>query len=90
MAGIYRNKLLEFPETRSISELYMGNKDDEGIYNPFTEMDPYILEKKKGENKQLLIILDDLQEVVYRSPVVSQIFSKGRHVNVSCLLLLQT
>ena len=37
-----------------------------------------------------MIILDDLQEVVYRSPVVSQIFSKGRHVNVSCLLLLQT
>ena len=43
-----RNRLLEFPETKDISELYVSDNNDNLIYNPFCEMDAYDL-KKKGE-----------------------------------------
>lgn len=84
-----RNKLLEFPETRDICEYYTGDGGD-GIFDPFKEMDVYDLKKRKEQdNKQLLLLLDDLMEVVYKSPVVSRIFSKGRHLAISCIVLVQ-
>ena len=81
-----RNRLLDFPETASITSHYKSDSDP--IFNPFTEVDSYQVKLNKG--KQFLIILDDLMEHIYQSPIVSKIFSAGRHLQVSCLILCQS
>ena len=85
-----RNRLLEFEETKHKTQLYHGNNYDEGIYDPLTEIDSYELNKKKKENLQLLIIYDDLMESLYRSPVVSKLYSKGRHLSISVISIMQS
>lgn len=85
-----KNRLLEFPETKNISVFYGGDNEDCGIYDPFKEMDTYDLQKNKAENKNLLIVIDDLMESVYKSPTVSKLFSKGRHFGISVIVLLQS
>ena len=80
-----QNRLLEFPETRSKCELFKGDSDV--IYNPFLDVDSYT--KEKNGNKQLLVIIDDLMTEVGKSFIVSDIFSKGRHLNISIILILQ-
>ena len=86
-----RNRLLDFPQTKNITELYGGRgAEGDGIFDPFTEIEPYVLKKKKDENKQMLVIYDDMMEAVYKSPVVSKIFSKGRHLGVSSIVILQS
>merc|ERR1712121_342930 len=80
-----RNRLLEFPET--ICKTSLHKSDSDPIFNPFTELDRY--EVKKNKNKQFLLILDDLMEVIYQSPIVSKIFSAGRHFQISCIILCQ-
>ena len=83
-----RNKLLDFPETKHLSELYEG---DDVIYDPFRENDVYDLKKKhERDNKYLLLILDDLMETVCTSHTVSKIYSKGRHCGISILILTQS
>ena len=79
------NRLLEFPETKQITEYYTG-KDP--IYNPFLEVDSY--DVKINQGKQLLIILDDLQEHIFKSEIVSKIFSRGRHLGISVIIVLQS
>ena len=81
-----RNRLLEFPET--ICKTSLHKSDSDPIFNPFTELDRY--EVKKNKNKQFLLILDDLMEVIYQSPIVSKIFSAGRHFQISCIILCQS
>ena len=86
-----KNKLLDIPETKNITEYYQGNDEDCGVYNPFRKMGAYDLEKNYSENKKnLCIVLDDLMETVYKSPIVSSLFSKGRHYGISTILLLQS
>lgn len=81
-----RNKLLDFPETACKTSLYKS--DGEPIYNPFTELNSY--EVKLNKKRQFLLILDDLMEIVYQSPIVSKIFSAGRHYQISCIILCQS
>ena len=81
-----RNRLLDFPESACKTTLYKS--DSEPIYNPFTELDSY--EVKLNKKKQFLLVLDDLMEVVYQSPIVSKIFSAGRHFQISCIILCQS
>ena len=80
-----KNNLLEFKETREKTSLF--SSDNDIIYNPFLDIGEY--EVKKFPNQQFLIIIDDLMDTVYKSSVVCDIFSKGRHINVSCILILQ-
>merc|ERR1712215_157489 len=81
-----RNKLLDFPETACKTSLY--KPDGDPIYNPFTELNAY--EVKLNKKRQFLLILDDLMEIVYQSPIVSKIFSAGRHYQISCIILCQS
>ena len=80
-----KNRLIEFKETREKTHLF--SSDGDNIYNPFFDIDRY--ETIKFPNQQLLIVVDDLMQEVYKSEVVSQIFSKGRHLQISCVLILQ-
>ena len=82
-----KNELLNFPETRHKTEYYTTNRNDH-IYNPFLEVDHF--DVKKNKDKQFLIIYDDLLTEVHKSPIISDIFMKGRHLNISCILLMQT
>ena len=82
------NELLNFPETKSITELYQGNGVENAIFNPFIDIDQF--EVKKHGNKMCLIIIDDLMDIAFKSSVVSQLFSKGRHLNVSTILIMQS
>ena len=85
-----KNRLLDFSETKHMTEYYGGDNDDCGIYNPFREMDTYDLKKNRSDNnKTLLVIYDDLMETVYKSPTISKLFSKGRHYGISAIVLLQ-
>ena len=80
------NRLLDFPETSSITTHHKSNTDP--IYNPFTHLTQYQI---KSKNKlQCLVIIDDLMQISYKSEVVSDIFSKGRHYNISCILSNQS
>ena len=81
-----RNRLLSFPETACKTSLHKS--DDNPIFNPFTELDSY--EVKLNKNKQFLLVLDDLMEIIYQSSVVSKIFSAGRHSQISCIILCQS
>ena len=81
-----RNRLLDFPETSHKTSLHKSVSDP--IFNPFTELNSY--EVKKNKNKQFLLILDDLMELIYQSSIVSKIFSAGRHFQISCIILCQS
>ena len=85
-----RNRLLDFPQTREITEFYGGTSDDCGIYDPWTEIGAYDLKKNKSKDKNLLVIFDDMMETIYRSAIVSKCFSKGRHFGISTIVLLQS
>lgn len=84
-----KNDLLTLPETRAKTEMYQSDSQGEEIFNPFQHMDPYDM-KKNDTGRQLLLVYDDLMETVYKSPIISQIFSKGRHLGLSVILILQT
>ena len=81
-----KNDLLKYPETRSKTVHF----DDESnpIYDPFTDND--LLVQNRLDNRQTLIILDDLMCESYNSQVVNKAFSKGRHLNISVILILQS
>ena len=50
-----RNKLLEFPETKNITEYYGGDAEDCGVFDPFRKMDAYDLEKNWIKNKKMYL-----------------------------------
>ena len=76
-----KNDLLTHPKTKNKTTFY--ENDDNPIYDPFEE--PH----SKGGG-QTLLILDDLMSEVYHSQLVSKIFSKGRHLNLSVIVILQS
>ncbi len=80
------NELLNYPETRDKTTLY----DD--IYNPFKNSETGEDEILGGEGvgTHKLIILDDLMGTAYNSPIVNNIFLRGRHLNISVILVLQS
>ena len=85
-----RNRLLDFPETKKKTQLYQGNHYDEGIYDPLSNMDHYQLNKLKQQDKQLLVIYDDLMEAVFKSSVISKLYSRGRHLGISIIVIMQS
>ena len=85
------NELLNYPETKYKTKLY------EDIYDPFKNIDGDDVDddgdggvKEKKDDRQTLIILDDLMSTAYNSPVVNNMFLRGRHLNISVILVLQT
>ena len=83
-----RNKLLDFKETAKITRHFKSPKNEDVIYNPFSEINE--LHEGNHGRKQILIIYDDLLDLVCKSDVVSKLFIKGRHHNLSVIVILQT
>ena len=73
------NDLLKYPETRGKTELHSG------IYDPFNE-----IADECEDGRQILIVYDDLMSEAYNSQIVNNLFSKGRHYNISTVLVLQS
>ena len=85
-----KNKLLDFKETASITQHYSPrtkSREDQ-IYDPFLDIEE--LNEGNTHSKQILMIYDDLLDVVYRSNTIANIFVKGRHHNLSIILILQS
>ena len=78
------NDLLKYPETRNKTEHY--ECDANPIYNPFG--DQFIEDQK--DDRQTLIILDDVMNEAFNSQIVSKMYSRGRHINLSVILVLQS
>ena len=81
------NELLKWKGTAHKTSLHRAQSSADEIFDPFAEIDLHQLKKKRG---QILLIYDDMQESVYKSPVISRIFSRGRHLGFSVILLLQS
>lgn len=81
-----KNRLFDFEETKGKTELF--NTENDCLYNPLTDIDSFDL--KKYGDLQCLAIYDDLMSLCHTSDVISNLFSKGRHMNVSVVLLMQS
>ena len=73
------NDLLTDEATKHKTIFY--DNEESPIYNPFQE---------SGDSEPKLLILDDLMSEICSSQLVSKIFSKGRHLNLSTIILLQS
>ena len=80
-----KNALLVHRDTKDKCIFY--DNEDSPIYDPFREEEE---DSCNNDKRQTLIILDDLMTEVYNSQIVSKIFSKGRHLNLSCIVILQS
>lgn len=80
-----KNDLLMHRDTKDKCIFY--DNEDSPIYDPFHDTDSC---NNDNDKRQTLIILDDLMSEVYNSQIVSKIFSKGRHLNLSCIVILQS
>ena len=80
-----KNDLLMHRDTKDKCIFY--DNEDSPIYDPFHDTDSC---NNDNDKRQTLIILDDLMSEVYNSQKVSKIFSKGRHLNLSCIVILQS
>ena len=86
-----KNKLLTFPETKLKTTFFQGHSsgsDEEDIFNPFLNYDE--INHGNKESLQILLIYDDLMETILKSPIISKLFSQGRHFNLSSIVLIQT
>ena len=77
-----KNDLLTHPLTSSKTIFY--ENDENPIYDPFTD------QLNDTDKRQTLLILDDVMTEAYNSTLVSKIYSKGRHLNLSVFLILQS
>ena len=73
------NALLTDEATKHKTIFY--DNEESPIYDPFQE---------SGDSEPKLLILDDLMSEICSSQLVSKIFSKGRHLNLSTIILLQS
>ena len=82
------NQLLQYSETKDKTKIY------DTIQNPFKDQDDDDDDETSGGNAEdkrgSLYIIDDLMSEAYNSQVVNDIFSKGRHHNISVILILQS
>lgn len=85
ISGAAHSELLEFEETKSKTSIYKGS---DLIFNPFTEIeqDPF----ESHDNKQILLLYDDLMNEISNSEIISNVFSRGRHLRLSVIVLVQT
>ena len=77
------NLLLQYPQTKEKTKIY------DTIQNPFKEQDDETGGGDADDERGSLYIIDDLMSEAYNSQVVNDIFSKGRHHNISVILILQ-
>ena len=78
-----KNALLTHESTSQKAEFY--ENDESPIYNPFIQN-----ENTDNDCRQTLLILDDLMAEVTTSQLASKCFSKGRHLNLSVVIILQS
>ena len=85
-----KNKLLDFKETAPITQHYTprSKSREDQIYDPFPDVED--LNENNIHSKQILLIYDDLLDIVYKSNTIANIFVKGRHHNLSIILILQS
>ena len=81
-----KNKLFQFEETKDKTFHY--ENEHEKLYNPMIEVDEIDMTKNVG--KSLLCIYDDMLEYVHRSEIIANIFTRGRHKNISVILIMQS
>ena len=73
------NLLLQYSQTKDKTKIY------DTIQNPFKEQDD-----DDDDKRGSLYVIDDLMSEAYNSQIVNDIFSKGRHHNISVILILQS
>ena len=73
------NDLLKYPQTKGKTERH------DGIYDPFNEA-----AEESHDDRQILVVYDDLMSEAYNSQIVNNLFSRGRHYNISTVLILQS
>ena len=73
------NLLLQYSQTKDKTKIY------DTIQNPFKEQDD-----DDDDKRGSLYVIDDLMSEAYNSQIVNDIFSKGRHHNISIILILQS
>ncbi len=78
-----KNDLASDEATRHKTIFY--DNEDSPIYDPFQGEDT-----QDNDSRQILLILDDLMSEVYSSQLVSKKNSKGRHINLSTRVILQS
>lgn len=71
-------------ETTKHKTIFYDN-EELPIYDPFQGD-----EARDNDPRQILLILDDLMSEVYSSQLVAKIFAKGRHINLSTIVILQS
>ena len=76
--------LLQYPQTKEKTKIY------DTIQNPFKEQDDETGGADADDERGSLYIIDNLMSEAYNSQVVNDIFSKGRHHNISIILVLQS
>ena len=80
-----KNTLLTHPLTKS-KTLYHACQQNP-IWDPFSNIDESEIDLK---DRGILLFIDDLMTESCNSSLVSNIFSKGRHLNISVILVLQS
>ena len=73
------NDLLEYPQTKGKTVRH------EGIYDPFEEA-----AEDLQDDRQILVVYDDLMSEAYNSQIINNLFSRGRHYKISTVLVLQS
>ena len=73
------NDLLKYPQTKGKTERY------DGIYDPFNEA-----AEESHDDRQILVVYDDLMSEAYNSQIINNLFSRGRHYKISTVLVLQS
>ena len=76
-----KNGLLTDEATKHKTIFY--DNEESPIYDPFQDNDG-------ANNEPKLLILDNLMSEIYSSQLVSKSFSKGRHLNLSTIIILQS
>ena len=76
-----KNNFLTYEATKHKTIFY--DNEESPIYDPFQDSDG-------TNNEPKLLILDDLMSEIYSSQLVSIIFSKGRHLNLRTIIILQS
>lgn len=79
----------EFENHKKIKDNMFAEYDQEIISDILQSQEKIIKKYGKKRCPQTIIILDDCLEYLGFGSLVSKIFFKGRHVNVSCIVLVQ-
>ena len=74
------NDLLKYPQTKGKTERH------DGIYDPFNEA----ADESHDDDRQILVVYDDLMSEAYNSQMINNLFSRGRHYKISTVLVLQS